>query len=97
VACRFDGEEFALILSGASSEDAVARGELLREDLKHLSVQHAGQTRRISFSIGISAFPGHGTTAEELVRAADEALYCAREDGRDRVVLASAQGSVKAR
>lgn len=98
VACRFGGEEFALILSGATSEDAVARAELLREELKHLSVQHAGQTLgRISFSIGISAFPGHGTTAEELLRAADEALYCAKEDGRDRVVLASAQGSVKAR
>ena len=63
--------------------------ELLRHELKQLTVQHAGQVLgRISASIGISAFPGHATTAEELLRAADQALYRAKAQGRDRVVVA---------
>ncbi len=89
VACRYGGEEFVLILAGASTDAACKRGELLREELKQLAVQHAGQVLgRITISIGISAFPGHGTTAETLLRAADQALYRAKKEGRDRVVVA---------
>ncbi len=89
VVCRYGGEEFVLILVGASIDSACKRAELLREELKQLTVQHAGQTLgRITLSIGISAFPGHGTTAEELLRAADQALYRAKTEGRNRVVVA---------
>ncbi len=89
VACRYGGEEFVLILAGASAEDGCKRAELLRQELKQLTVQHAGQVLgRISVSIGISAFPSHGTTAEELLRTADQALYRAKAEGRDRVVVA---------
>ena len=89
VACRYGGEEFVLILAGATAEDGCKRAELLRQELKQLTVQHAGQVLgRISVSIGISAFPGHVATAEELLRAADQALYRAKAEGRDRVVVA---------
>jgi diguanylate cyclase (GGDEF)-like protein len=89
VACRYGGEEFVLILAGASADDGSKRAELLRQELKQLTVQHAGQVLgRISISIGISAFPGHGTTAEELLRTADQALYRAKAEGRDRIVVA---------
>ncbi len=89
VACRYGGEEFLLIQAGASIDAACKRAELLREDLKQLTVRHAGQVLgRITVSIGVSAFPGHGATVEELVRAADKALYRAKEEGRDRVVVA---------
>jgi diguanylate cyclase (GGDEF)-like protein len=61
---------------------------LLREELKQLTVHHAGQLLgKITVSIGVSAFPGHGTTPEELARAADQALYCAKTEGRDRAVV----------
>jgi diguanylate cyclase (GGDEF)-like protein/PAS domain S-box-containing protein len=84
-ACRYGGEEFAVILSGASLEAAQRRAELLRKDLKHLTVQHAGQVLgSVTFSIGIATFPGHATT-EELLQAADQALYRAKTEGRDRV------------
>ena len=89
VACRYGGEEFVLILAGATAEDGCKRAELLRQELKQLTVQHAGQVLgRISVSIGISAFPGHVATAEELLRAADQALYRAKAEGRDRIVVA---------
>jgi diguanylate cyclase (GGDEF)-like protein len=89
VACRYGGEEFVLILAGAPIDAACKRAELLRQELKQLTVQHAGQVLgRISVSIGISAFPGHGATTEELVRTADQALYRAKAEGRDRVVVA---------
>jgi diguanylate cyclase (GGDEF)-like protein len=89
VSCRYGGEEFLLVLSGASIDAACKRAELLREGLKQLTVRHAGQVLgRITVSIGVSAFPGHGATVEELVRAADKALYRAKEEGRDRVVVA---------
>ncbi len=88
VACRYGGEEFAVILSGGTLEAAVKRAELLREDLKRLTVEHAGQIlERVTLSIGVAAYPMHGTSAEELVRAADRALYRAKEEGRDKVVV----------
>ncbi|MGB7548690.1 MAG: PAS domain S-box protein [Terracidiphilus sp.] len=90
VACRYGGEEFLLVLAGASIDAACKRAELLREELKQLTVRHAGQVLgRITVSIGVSAFPVHGATGEELVRGADRALYRAKAEGRDRIVVAS--------
>ena len=90
VACRYGGEEFLIVLTGATIGAASKRAELLREGLKHLTVRHAGQVLgKITVSIGVSAFPDHGATVEELVRAADKALYRAKEEGRDRIVVAS--------
>jgi diguanylate cyclase (GGDEF)-like protein/PAS domain S-box-containing protein len=89
IACRYGGEEFALILSGASLDAARQRAELLREDLKQLIVKHAGEVLgNITVSTGISVFPNHGASAEELLRAADAALYRAKAEGRDQVVMA---------
>ncbi|HLV96301.1 MAG TPA: diguanylate cyclase [Candidatus Acidoferrales bacterium] len=85
-ACRYGGEEFALILSGASLEAAQKRAEILREDLKHLNVEYAGQVLgSVTLSIGLAAFPGHDTP-EVLLRAADQALYRAKTEGRDRAI-----------
>jgi diguanylate cyclase (GGDEF)-like protein len=89
VACRYGGEEFLVILSDAAVEGACQRAEILRKELTELMVQHAGQSlAAISISIGVAVCPSHGTTAEELVHAADEVLYRAKVEGRDRVVVA---------
>jgi diguanylate cyclase (GGDEF)-like protein len=47
----------------------------------------------ITFSAGVAVFPGHGNTSELLLRAADQALYQAKHDGRDRVVYAQEPNS----
>jgi diguanylate cyclase (GGDEF)-like protein/PAS domain S-box-containing protein len=90
VTCRYGGEEFAVVLTGASLEDARKRAQLLCEEVKEIIVQHAGQLlAKVSMSIGVSTFPDHGNTVEELMKAADGALYRAKSDGRDRVVMVS--------
>jgi predicted signal transduction protein with EAL and GGDEF domain len=63
----------------------------LREDIKLLNVLHAGQLLgSVTLSIGIAAFPENGESALALVEAADAALYRAKQEGRDRIVVALA-------
>ncbi|MBI4612566.1 MAG: diguanylate cyclase [Planctomycetes bacterium] len=87
--CRLGGEEFVLLLPEASLEDARGRAEELRESANRLALVHRGQSLgRTTISLGVSAFPEHGRVAAELLRAADAALYRAKAEGRDRVVVA---------
>jgi len=89
VACRFGGEEFAIILTGASKEAAVKRAQLLCEETRQLNAVHSGQTLgKVTLSVGVSSYPAEGTKAEELLTKADEALYRAKDEGRDRVAAA---------
>jgi diguanylate cyclase (GGDEF)-like protein len=91
IACRYGGEEFALILPEASPEVTLRRAEQMREGVKRLNVVHHGQPLgRIALSLGVAAHPGDGQTPQELLRAADAALYQAKERGRDRVVVSQA-------
>jgi len=89
VVCRYGGEEFTIILPEASLETTCQRAEELREAAKKDVAQLGGQSLEpVSLSIGVSSFPTNGTTGEALLRAADAALYRAKEKGRDRVVVA---------
>ncbi len=88
IACRYGGEEFTLILPEASLEVAAHRAEWLREAVKQLHVQHDGQSLgEVTLSLGVSAFPTHGLTGDSLLKAADGALYRAKREGRDRVIV----------
>ncbi len=92
IACRFGGEEFVLVLSDSSLNGALQRVESLRQEVKHLNVQYAGQLLgAINISAGLALFPDHGSTISEVLRAADQALYCAKRDGRDRVSVWAAE------
>ena len=84
LACRYGGEEFSLIIAEVNAEGAHKCAESIRETIKHLSLHHRGQTLgTITVSAGIATFPAHGTNSEELIRAADEALYRSKKAGRD--------------
>jgi len=88
IACRYGGEEFVLVLPEATIEVTRQRGERLRDEFKRLNVQHRGQSLgAVSLSIGVAVFPDHGLTVEDLLRASDQALYRAKAEGRNRVVL----------
>jgi len=89
VPCRYGGEEFVLILPEASLQDAQRRAEEIREAIRGLQIPHAGRILGpISCSMGVAACPEHGTRGVALLRAADAALYRAKREGRDQVVLA---------
>jgi diguanylate cyclase (GGDEF)-like protein/putative nucleotidyltransferase with HDIG domain len=85
-AARVGGEEFALILPDTDAPGAFVIAERLRCDLRE---EFSGDTVAITISFGVASYPQHGETAGSLLRAADEALYAAKESGRNRTVLHS--------
>ena len=89
VACRYGGEEFLLIMPDASLEAAHQRAVLLQQEAKKLRVQDVGQSLDgITLSLGVAIYPEHGRSIDSVLRAADAALYRAKQEGRDRVVVA---------
>jgi len=90
--CRFGGEEFVVILPTADQAASRARAERLRSKTKELTILHQGRSMgMITISVGVAAFPEHGTSPKDLMAAADAALYEAKRGGRDQVVVASLQ------
>ena len=98
IACRYGGEEFLLIMPGASLETTRERAENLRQAVKNLQVKYQDQLlKSTTISLGVAIFPDHGLTAEEVIAAADAALYRAKQAGRDRVEIASLNSPAAAR
>lgn len=90
IACRYGGEEFALILPGASAEIAAERAEELRAAVKHLQLESRGVLLGpVSLSAGVASFPQHGAQGGRVMAVADAALYRAKQAGRDRVEIAA--------
>jgi diguanylate cyclase (GGDEF)-like protein len=91
IPCRYGGEEFTVVLPGASLEQSVQRARHLREAVIAEPFSHAGMDLgRITVSIGVAEYPANGGEATEVLQAADRALYQAKHDGRNRVVAATA-------
>lgn len=82
-AARVGGEEFALILPNSGADGAFVLAERLRSQL---SEEFAEDSMPITISFGLATYPQHGETAASLLRAADEALYAAKDNGRNRTV-----------
>jgi diguanylate cyclase (GGDEF)-like protein/PAS domain S-box-containing protein len=88
VVSRYGGEEFAVVMPGASLEEGAERAEAVRLAIRQLHLAHRGRTLgTITASFGVAAYPKHGSGWPELVNAADHALYQAKGEGRDRVVV----------
>ncbi len=85
VVCRYGGEEFGILLTQTNSQHAMHIAEKLRKMVA--SWQFPGVPRPVTISAGAAAFPEHGTTRDELVKAADAALYAAKQAGRNQVCL----------
>lgn len=84
---RYGGEEFAIVLPEAPSEEAAAIAERIRESVEAEPFAYDGTPFRLTISLGVAATVGDETmTPEELIRQADERLYQAKRDGRNRVV-----------
>jgi diguanylate cyclase (GGDEF)-like protein len=89
VACRYGGEEFILIMPNTSVEVVVKRAEYLRHAAAGLRIAESASTGEgITLSLGIAIYPEHGRTINAVLQAADTALYLAKNQGRNRVVVA---------
>lgn len=87
--CRYGGDEFVIILPDIGMEKGVERAEHLRKGIKQLFSEHADQlSGEVTISLGIAFFPDHGSTVQTMLQSADKALYQAKHEGRDRVVVA---------
>jgi len=90
IACRFGGEEFVLLLPELGKDAATKLLEDFRQDVGKLKPHHNGHTLPpISVSIGLAIYPEHGHDSTELMKQADNALYRAKEQGRNQIVVAS--------
>ncbi len=86
IACRYGGEEFVILAPQTSAEHAQAVAEKLRKVVE--AWPFPGVPRAVTISAGVSSYPANGRTRDELVKAADVALYSAKQEGRNRVRLA---------
>lgn len=90
IICRYGGEEFTVILPGATLEDAIRRSEQIWEGVKCLEVEYHGRILpSVTLSLGVTELnDSHGNAIEALLRDADDALYQAKASGRNRVMVA---------
>ncbi|MEM7190903.1 MAG: diguanylate cyclase, partial [Pseudomonadota bacterium] len=94
VAARFGGEEFAVLLTGTDREQAAKEADRLRSLVEEMVIRYGTTTLpKATISLGVAGFPLNGRTAQELLRSADEALYSAKDAGRNQTVLASLPAS----
>lgn len=87
--CRYGGDEFVLVMPDTALETAIRRAEKIADQFRKLSIPFGTQTLGgYTLSIGIASAPKHGHTSQDLLAAADQALYQAKRGGRDQVVSA---------
>ncbi len=97
IVCRYGGEEFTFILPECTSvEDVRNRADQLRAGAREVRVTFRGQTLAVTLSIGVAVCPEHSGDVEELLHVADEALYQAKQQGRDCVVVGACPVSADA-
>ncbi len=86
IPCRMGGEEFIALLPGSDQDSALAKAEQLRKAIATIKVRYGEKTLpRITISAGVSAYPADGAMPQDLIKAADNALYEAKAQGRNRV------------
>lgn len=82
---RYGGEEFVILLPMTSSEEALEVCEKVRIDIEKQKM--LGSDFPLTMSFGISSYPDHGTSEEELLEKADQALYFSKNNGRNKTTL----------
>lgn len=89
VICRYGGEEFVIILPDTAKDHAYRVIERLRQNVGMKSINLTGENTKIDISIsgGISSFPEDGTTSRQLIITADSAMYQAKTNGRNKVLV----------
>jgi two-component system cell cycle response regulator len=92
LACRYGGEEFVVVMPDTDVDFAYTIAERLRHSVETtpFEISRAPETLKVTISIGIAASLGGDDNAEKLLHRADQALYRAKREGRNRVIKAAA-------
>ena len=91
IVCRYGGDEFVLVLPDANSGQVSERLDRMRGEVKNMECTYENRILpAASISIGVAQWPDHGATSEDLIKAADSALYSAKRGGRDQVCVFAA-------
>jgi diguanylate cyclase (GGDEF)-like protein len=85
VLARFGGEEFVVLLPQVDAAGALDSAERIRAALETSGIHPGGPRKAVTVSVGLAMFPDHAESADDLLRIADEALYRAKDGGRNRV------------
>ena len=89
IACRYGGEEFLIILPDIDHENLYQRAETCRDEIdRKIKFKVGGHERQVTISAGISYYPRHGNEVDQLIEAADAALYKAKQGGRNQAIVA---------
>jgi diguanylate cyclase (GGDEF)-like protein len=94
VVARLGGEEFSVLLPSCDIEQARARADEMRRRVEALRIRYRElELPRVTISVGVASYPQCGQITQELLRAADGALYAAKEAGRNQVHVATRAGA----
>jgi len=86
IACRYGGEEFAVLLPDVSKKDALRTADNIRKALKKEDIELRRIKTHVTISIGVATFPEDAKVQDELIMKADDRLYKAKREGKDKVV-----------
>jgi diguanylate cyclase (GGDEF)-like protein len=89
IVCRYGGEEFVIIMPGATAPTVSKCAEEIRSKFQALSVEFENKKIQATISLGGAIYPMHGSNVDEVFVHADRALYQAKHEGRNRVVVFS--------
>ncbi len=89
IACRYGGEEMAIILPETRSDEAFRTAERVRESINQLQISHPTGALRVTVSIGVASYPGDAHDRDSLVTAADKAMYYSKRSGKNCSTLSS--------
>ena len=90
--CRYGGEEFVVMIPNCNQERACELAEMIRQKVESQDVILRREKTNMTISVGVAIFPGHGAEKDTLIHSADQALYEAKEQGRNRVCLFKKKG-----
>jgi diguanylate cyclase (GGDEF)-like protein/PAS domain S-box-containing protein len=83
ISCRYGGEEFLIVMPGTQLKKGYERAEHLRNTFLSLDIEHRGVKLCATLSIGVAIYPRHGDSWEKVLHAADQAMYAAKDAGRN--------------